>query len=109
MDAVLHYRTRRLEGTECCEFSCQASALRGLSECPTCLWASCCSAPGSCRTCRRRPASRPDAINHRRRRKCPPRSHKGNGRRIQAPSRSEEHTSELQSHSFISYAVFCLK
>ena len=23
--------------------------------------------------------------------------------------RSEEHTSELQSHSFISYAVFCLK
>src|ERR1051326_3307724 len=25
------------------------------------------------------------------------------------PSRSEEHTSELQSHSFISYAVFCLK
>ena len=25
------------------------------------------------------------------------------------PKRSEEHTSELQSHSFISYAVFCLK
>ena len=25
------------------------------------------------------------------------------------PVRSEEHTSELQSHSFISYAVFCLK
>ena len=25
------------------------------------------------------------------------------------PSRSEEHTSELQSHSEISYAVFCLK
>src|ERR1051326_9380332 len=25
------------------------------------------------------------------------------------PNRSEEHTSELQSHSFISYAVFCLK
>ena len=25
------------------------------------------------------------------------------------PHRSEEHTSELQSHSFISYAVFCLK
>src|ERR1051326_9449593 len=24
-------------------------------------------------------------------------------------SRLEEHTSELQSHSFISYAVFCLK
>ena len=23
--------------------------------------------------------------------------------------RSEEHTSELQSHSFISYAVFCVK
>src|ERR1051326_6358098 len=26
-----------------------------------------------------------------------------------ADPRSEEHTSELQSHSFISYAVFCLK
>src|ERR1051326_1818735 len=26
-----------------------------------------------------------------------------------AQYRSEEHTSELQSHSFISYAVFCLK
>src|SRR5213080_5591630 len=26
-----------------------------------------------------------------------------------APRRSEEHTSELQSHSGISYAVFCLK
>ena len=26
-----------------------------------------------------------------------------------ALARSEEHTSELQSHSFISYAVFCLK
>ena len=26
-----------------------------------------------------------------------------------AYDRSEEHTSELQSHSFISYAVFCLK
>src|ERR1051326_1059027 len=26
-----------------------------------------------------------------------------------AVDRSEEHTSELQSHSFISYAVFCLK
>src|SRR5210317_2635204 len=25
------------------------------------------------------------------------------------PKRSEEHTSELQSHSEISYAVFCLK
>src|ERR1051326_116974 len=25
------------------------------------------------------------------------------------PLRSEEHTPELQSHSFISYAVFCLK
>src|ERR1051326_5705335 len=25
------------------------------------------------------------------------------------PARSEEYTSELQSHSFISYAVFCLK
>ena len=28
---------------------------------------------------------------------------------IDAHNRSEEHTSELQSHSFISYAVFCLK
>ena len=27
----------------------------------------------------------------------------------EGPVRSEEHTSELQSHSFISYAVFCLK
>src|ERR1051326_9497673 len=36
------------------------------------------------------------------------------GRGVEAPrhvakERSEEHTSELQSHSFISYAVFCLK
>src|ERR1051326_9499693 len=34
-------------------------------------------------------------------------------RRVRRPDgprlRSEEHTSELQSHSFISYAVFCLK
>src|SRR5210317_140884 len=31
-------------------------------------------------------------------------------RRARSPtSRSEEHTSELQSHSEISYAVFCLK
>src|ERR1051326_128168 len=31
--------------------------------------------------------------------------------RLEVPEviRSEEHTSELQSHSFISYAVFCLK
>ena len=28
---------------------------------------------------------------------------------ISSITRSEEHTSELQSHSFISYAVFCLK
>ena len=28
---------------------------------------------------------------------------------LSAKERSEEHTSELQSHSFISYAVFCLK
>ena len=28
---------------------------------------------------------------------------------VQGDVRSEEHTSELQSHSFISYAVFCLK
>ena len=28
---------------------------------------------------------------------------------VTAAGRSEEHTSELQSHSFISYAVFCLK
>src|SRR5881296_3480903 len=30
-------------------------------------------------------------------------------RRAAATARSEEHTSELQSHSNISYAVFCLK
>src|ERR1051326_9343428 len=30
-------------------------------------------------------------------------------RRTAHQHRSEEHTSELQSHSFISYAVFCLK
>src|SRR5213080_3555067 len=30
-------------------------------------------------------------------------------RNSNAPIRSEEHTSELQSHSGISYAVFCLK
>ena len=29
--------------------------------------------------------------------------------RMATEVRSEEHTSELQSHSFISYAVFCLK
>ena len=29
--------------------------------------------------------------------------------KISSMERSEEHTSELQSHSFISYAVFCLK
>src|ERR1051326_9563994 len=28
---------------------------------------------------------------------------------LSSGSRTEEHTSELQSHSFISYAVFCLK
>src|ERR1051326_7296995 len=27
---------------------------------------------------------------------------------LEVEGRSEEHTSELQSHSFISYAVFCL-
>ena len=31
------------------------------------------------------------------------------GEVVQFDGRSEEHTSELQSHSFISYAVFCLK
>ena len=31
------------------------------------------------------------------------------GYQIKIPSRSEEHTSELQSQSTISYAVFCLK
>ena len=31
------------------------------------------------------------------------------GGSITTSARSEEHTSELQSHSFISYAVFCLK
>src|ERR1051326_7032017 len=29
-------------------------------------------------------------------------------RRVDGAYRSEEHTSEVQSHSFISYAVFCL-
>ena len=29
--------------------------------------------------------------------------------RAKLTARSEEHTSELQSHSFISYAGFCLK
>src|ERR1051326_9577553 len=36
---------------------------------------------------------------------CPPQT----TRRRPRARRSEEHTSELQSHSFISYAVFCLK
>ena len=31
------------------------------------------------------------------------------GKTVEETFRSEEHTSELQSHSFISYAVFCLK
>ena len=31
------------------------------------------------------------------------------GNSVEIRLRSEEHTSELQSHSFISYAVFCLK
>src|ERR1051326_9596080 len=31
------------------------------------------------------------------------------GRMFRLATRSEEHTSELQSHSFISYAVLCLK
>src|ERR1051326_9521054 len=46
----------------------------------------------------RSPAPRPIPRPHDRRR------HKRN-----QEERSEEHTSELQSHSFISYAVFCLK
>src|SRR3546814_5510388 len=33
----------------------------------------------------------------------------GPARRLQRPSRSEEHTSELQSLMRISYAVFCLQ
>src|SRR5213596_4185508 len=41
----------------------------------------------------RSPASAPTPAPSR----CPP------------PARSEEHTSELQSHGLISYAVFCLK
>ena len=32
-----------------------------------------------------------------------------NAYNVTITDRSEEHTSELQSHSFISYAVFCLK
>src|ERR1051326_3148623 len=31
----------------------------------------------------------------------------GNQNKPETNNRSEEHTSELQSHSFISYAVFC--
>src|SRR6186713_3671944 len=40
-----------------------------------------------------------------------PTAHDPRGRRVGARQllRSEEHTSELQSHSGISYAVFCLK
>ena len=34
---------------------------------------------------------------------------KGKISKVKIEYRSEEHTSELQSHSFISYAVFCLK
>src|SRR3546814_4816228 len=34
---------------------------------------------------------------------------RGTGRRVERASRSEEHTSELQSLMRISYAVFCLK
>ena len=34
---------------------------------------------------------------------------RGDGVIALAEARSEEHTSELQSHSEISYAVFCLK
>src|ERR1051326_9631681 len=39
----------------------------------------------------------------------PPSSSPGRQCRCPSSARSEEHTSELQSHSFISYAVFCLK
>src|ERR1051326_9380734 len=35
------------------------------------------------------------------------RAHRGGA--LHGVGRSEEHTSELQAHSFISYAVFCLK
>src|SRR3546814_7484875 len=38
-----------------------------------------------------------------------PRSHHGEDQAHQVRSRSEEHTSELQSLMRISYAVFCLK
>src|ERR1051326_5991459 len=81
--------------------------------------------------CRPRPASFPPHVPHpaaARRSPSPP-SRRGPpaGRRPAPPAhraarpappgfrrplrqlRSEEHTSELQSHSFISYAVFCLK
>ena len=40
---------------------------------------------------------------------CPPSLNILTVNALVAASRSEEHTSELQSHSFISYAVFCLK
>src|SRR5210317_2517340 len=36
-------------------------------------------------------------------------NHHHGGQRRRLGQRSEEHTSELQSHSEISYAVFCLK
>src|SRR3546814_2587935 len=39
----------------------------------------------------------------------PPRSSPTNAVRAATPTRSEEHTSELQSLMRISYAVFCLK
>ena len=40
---------------------------------------------------------------------CGTRSTMGEAKWMIRVQRSEEHTSELQSHSFISYAVFCLK
>src|SRR6186713_3712642 len=52
---------------------------------------------------RRPPRARPGA----RSRRGPPR--RARARRRAPRARSEEHTSELQSHSGISYAVFCLK
>src|SRR5213596_4037678 len=39
----------------------------------------------------------------------PPDARRSRVRRAPRRARSEEHTSELQSHGLISYAVFCLK
>src|SRR3546814_4737843 len=67
--------------------------------------------PGARRTSQGRGATGRDGVCHRFFRSFlahEPPSHR-NRSRIRGPSRSEEHTSELQSLMRISYAVFCLK